>query len=255
MGGQADIKLEEFVAQAMKVPVTLSPAQIGLIEQFCTMLAEYNAHTNLVSNAEPRVVLADHVMDALTLIPAIEKFRHAQPKQEHPLKLMDVGCGAGLPGLILAIACEGIDVTLVDSVAKKIRFVDSFLSASGLMNRARALSARAEDLAHQPRYRESFDLVTARAVGSTELVAEICLPLLRLGGQFFLQKSGAQLDSENRDVTKTLSLLGGTIGETTRVPYEVLQKDRAIVVIEKTERTKTLYPRRWPQMKSEPLLS
>ncbi|MGH9552450.1 MAG: 16S rRNA (guanine(527)-N(7))-methyltransferase RsmG [Terriglobales bacterium] len=240
-------------APVHKLGVNLTDEQFGLIDLYLAQLSQYNEHTNLVSNADPRVVMTEHVLDALSLVPFIERFKHDEHRHEPIISLVDVGSGAGLPGAILAIALPYLDVTMLESVAKKVRFVETFITEAGLSNRARALAARAEELGHQGRYRECFHLATARAVGSYELSAELCMPLLDLGGQFLAQKSLAQMDEASRTAVRVLPRLGGTVLASATLDSAILEKERAVLIAAKVKHTGKQYPRRWAQIKSEPL--
>jgi 16S rRNA (guanine527-N7)-methyltransferase len=142
---------------------------------------------------------------------------------------------------------------LVDSISKKVRFLEEFIQEAMLGDRVRAISVRAETLAHQMQYREKFDLATARAVGTLPLVAELCLPLLTIGGELYAQKSLAQLDEASRQAMKCLPTLGGAISDATTLDARILGKQRVVIVAEKRSHTAQKYPRAWAQMKKQPL--
>ncbi len=250
-----DQALDLLTARAEQLSVTLTLEQMALIKLFCLHLAEYNSHTNLVSDATPGVLAIDHVLDSLTLVKFIDEFKRRKRANSDSVRLIDIGSGAGLPGLILAIALPYLKVTLLDSVNKKVRFLSSFVKAAGLDNRVRTICDRAEELAHHRQYREKFEVATARAVGTFDIVAELAMPLLEVEGELYVQKSLGQLEDASRDAARALPKLGGAILDATVLDSRILGKERVIVVSEKLTKTGNMYPRTWAQMKSHPLSS
>jgi 16S rRNA (guanine527-N7)-methyltransferase len=249
--------LEEAMAllsvRAKQLHVNLTSEQVELLKQYCAQLAQYNDHTNLVSDASPEILVADHIVDSLTLVKFVDDFQRRKFPQEKVIRLVDIGSGAGLPGMILAMALPYLNVTLIDSVGKKVRFLESFITNAKLSARVRALPERAEIVAHQPQYREKFHVATARAVGGFELVAELAMPFLQVDGELYVQKSLSQLDEASRHATKSLPKLGGAIIEATALDARILGKERAVLVAEKRSTTEDQYPRAWAQMKHRPL--
>ncbi len=246
--------LELLLSGSKQLSVELSDNHVSLLQRYCEALAEYNSHTNLVSNAAPEVLVSDHILDSLTLVKFIDDFRKRKHSNAKRIKLIDIGSGAGLPGMILAIVLPDVDVTLLDSVAKKVRFLQLFIEGEAdLSSHTRALCERAEMLAHQPRYREKYDVATARAVGSLELTAELALPFLQVTGELYVQKSLAQLPEASREATRVLPKLGGAVTETTALDARILGKERVVIVAEKQKPTAGKYPRAWAQMKTQPL--
>jgi len=239
--------------RARQLDVSLTEIQLEQIKHYCLALAEYNAHTNLVSDASPQRLVLDHILDSLTLVKFARGLAQARERAPAALRLIDIGSGAGLPGLILAISMPEANITLLDSIGKKVKFLQSFIAAAGLSDRVQAIAGRAELLGHQKRYRERFDVATARAVGSFALVAELALPLLRVGGRLCLQKSLSQLDDVSGEATQVLPKLGGLLTETAVLDACVLGKERVIFVVEKASKTAPGYPRTWAQIKNQPL--
>jgi 16S rRNA (guanine527-N7)-methyltransferase len=140
--------LEEAMAllsvRAKQLHVNLTSEQVELLKQYCAQLAQYNDHTNLVSDASPEILVADHIVDSLTLVKFVDDFQRRKFPQEKVIRLVDIGSGAGLPGMILAMALPYLNVTLIDSVGKKVRFLESFITNAKLSARVRALPERAE---------------------------------------------------------------------------------------------------------------
>ncbi len=218
------------------------------IAKFCACLYDHNQKVNLVSNAEPEYVVKRHVLDSLSLIEVIE----ARPsvKEGARPKLIDIGSGAGLPGLILAIALKGMNVVLLDSTKKKVDFLQATIASLALQDRVTALAARAEDLVREPGNREKFDLVTCRAVGHLRIVAELSLPFLRVGGAVLCQKTSKQATSELEQAFDHIKQLGGVCD--VHVPaIQTGETEHCVIKIEKKSRTKPLYPRSFTVMKKE----
>jgi 16S rRNA (guanine527-N7)-methyltransferase len=225
--------------------VELTGSQIDLLGKFLAELRSYNEHTNLVSNADPEVVVRDHVMDGLSLVPIINRLK----PEVHKLRLVDIGSGAGFPAMVLAIVIPELHVLLIDSVGKKTRFLTEAASTLGLESRVSVVNARAEELPHDRRYRESFDFATARAVGKLDLVAELALPFIRLNGFLLAQKSQAQLEEEMEAADNAISVLGGEIASVENLDAEVLQRQFAVVCVRKARQTPREFPRPTAQLK------
>lgn len=226
--------------------IELAGEQVKAIELYAEMLADYGSHTNLVADPSPESIFTRHFADSLSILEFSRFF--VSDKQ---CRLADLGTGAGLPGLCLAIALPGLRVDLIDSTAKKTRFVEAAVRRLGLTDRASAVTARLEELAHQDAYRGQFDLVVSRALGHLAVVAELGLPLLRPGGLVLAFKSEEQAGAELRESRRHLKALGGGPGE---IVVPALQTSSSgvkhvIVVIEKTGETPGKYPRSWAQIK------
>lgn len=237
-----DIK-EQLIDGGRRLGVEVLPDQVKTIELLLAHLAEYNQHTNLVAKADPQTVVRDHVMDAFSLLPILEKFL------PRPQRLIDIGSGAGFPGLILAVMLPWATMHLLDSVAKKTRFLSAEVEALGLSDRVAVHTARAEELAHDGKLRGKFQVATARAVGSLELVAELCLPFLEAGGYLLAQKSRRQAGDELKAAAKSIELLGGKAAEIMTPNVEATERDLVVVVVEKVKATPAKYPRKGGQLK------
>lgn len=236
----------ELTSAAERLGLTLTELQMSEIEQFLSLLRDYNEHTNLVSNADPDVVVREHVIDALTLAPLLRK-RLADTTAG--LRLVDIGSGAGFPAIILAIVFPEIKVLCIDSVGKKTRFMEQAVDALKLNKRVTISNARAEELARHPTRREKYDVATARAVGKLDLVAELALPFLRIGGVLLSQKSREQATDELLIAERAFSVLGAGSVEVITVDAEITGKDLVVVAVEKAQRTMSRYPRPSSQMK------
>lgn len=242
--------IADLTARGSRLGVGLSPDAISAFGIFCRALAEYNEHTNLVADASPEVVVAHHILDSLTLVPLLSRLHEGDTAgAPSAASLVDIGSGAGFPGLALAIACPHLAVTLLESIAKKTKFLQSVVDVLGEGKRVTVINARAEDLASDNRFRESFDFATVRAVGSSDLVLELALPLVRLGGTALLQKSRAQVEDEMVRAGRAAPILGGGRPELVIPDVKALEREHVIIAVRKVAQTSPRYPRSMAQMK------
>jgi 16S rRNA (guanine527-N7)-methyltransferase len=239
--------LDLLSERAQVLSICLTDRQIELFAEYITHLGRYNEHTNLVSDAQPQTVAINHILDSLTVMSAMESCLRTGRRS-----LIDVGSGAGFPGLVLSIMDSELEVALVDSVEKKARFLETVVDRLGLKN-THVFDARAEDLAQQRRHREQYDFAVARAVGTAQMVLELTLPLLSKGGLLILQKSLAQADEEARQAAKVAEILGGRLKGVTELDGRLLEKERVLILVEKLQATDIKYPRSWKKIKERPL--
>jgi 16S rRNA (guanine527-N7)-methyltransferase len=224
--------LREILGEkASKLGIELSESELSSFEIYLSELKAWNEHTNLTAITSDEEMISKHVLDSLTGLAAVPKDTRT---------LVDIGTGAGFPGLPLKIVRPEIDVLLVDSTAKKTAFLTHVIERLGLTG-VRALHARAEEMGHDAAYREHFDVATARAVASLPALVELALPLVRVGGVFIAQKSA---DSGERESSaNALAELGGGSVESLPVSLDDLEP-RHILVIPKIAPTPRKYPRR-----------
>lgn len=213
-------------------------AYIEKLENFSSMLVEKNKVMNLTGITEPREVATLHLLDSLSLIPM------ADLKGK---KIIDVGTGAGFPGVPLKIALPESHVTLLDSLNKRIDFLQESCDALGLTD-VDCVHARAEEFGH----REEYDYAVSRAVASLPVLCELCLPLVKVGGEFLAMKS-SHTEEEINAAKAAIALLGGKITEV--IDYTIPTTDivHRVVRIEKIAPTAKKYPRRFAQIKKQPL--
>lgn len=208
-------------------------------EKFAVLFDEliaFNKITNLTAITECEEVALRHFADSLT----------AADKIPAGATVIDVGCGGGFPTLPLAIARPDLAITALDSTAKKLVFVENM--AKKLSLNLKTLAARAEEI---PEYRESFDVATSRAVARMNLLTELCLPLVKVGGRFVAMK-GASGREELREAEGGIHKLGGSVKEVDA--FTLLSAgERVIVTVEKTSPTPQAYPRPWGKIKKKPL--
>ena len=217
--------------------VTLSDGQLDTLCRFGEALIEKNAVMNLTAITEPSAVAQLHFLDCIALLNAAD-FREK--------RVIDVGCGAGFPGVPLKIAEPSIRLTLLDSLAKRMNWLSETLPALGVD--AEIITARAEEFAAQRR--EQYDLATSRAVARLNVLAELCLPYVRVGGKFLAMK-GALAQEEVEEARRGIERLGGHV---LRIfEYPVADAVHKAVVIEKLRPTPPQYPRAFAKIKKSPL--
>ncbi|HNB24156.1 MAG TPA: 16S rRNA (guanine(527)-N(7))-methyltransferase RsmG [Candidatus Melainabacteria bacterium] len=214
---------------------------------FLNSLIVYNEHTNLVAKAEASTLIERHVLDSLTLLPIIKRFM----PDHRPAGLVDVGAGGGFPGVVLALSLPEIKVSLVEATAKKCRFLEQASDLLKLDHPIAVINGRAEELGNLSEYRENFDLATARAVGTTALVSELLIPLLKVGGHAMLQKTKSQLDQEMSEAEKRLKQMGAGVEEMVNVEPGNDETERVVLVLKKHRPTPEGYPRPWSRIKRD----
>jgi len=229
--------MDKLKGGAAELGLTLTPLQLEQFEIYYRELIEWNRKINLTSVTGYDEVRVRHFLDSLTVSLAM-----ATPPGGEGLKVIDVGTGAGLPGLPLKIVFPGIRLVLLEATIKKTKFLEHLVTRLGLENAA-VLAGRAEDVAHDARYRENFDLVLSRAVAALPVLAELTLPLAVVGGRCVAQKKG-DIGEEVGNSARAIETLGGRLREIRRIEVDGLQDDRCLVVIDKVAPTPGLYPRR-----------
>lgn len=211
------------------------------LEEYAAFLLEYNEKVNLTAVTDGAEILRKHFLDSMLLA---VKCGFALP---NGAKLLDIGSGAGFPGVPLALIRPDLDITLLDSLQKRIVFLEALREKLGLQYTA--VHGRAELLAKESAYRESFDAVTARAVAALPMLAEYSLPFVRCGGYWLSMKGPSE---ELRHALQAIRLLGGSADEDIR--YSLPGGDeRVIYVVKKCSATPTKFPRNSGQIKQKPL--
>lgn len=243
--------MQQLESGSQQLGLALSQRQIEQFEQFYSMLTEWNQKMNLTTITERREVQVKHFLDSLVGLPILaEEMGESLPLQSH-LHAIDVGSGAGFPGVPLKIAWPELHLTLLDGTGKKVRFLKALVAELELDN-VQVVQGRAEEIGRRPPHREGFDLVTARAVARLNTLVEYLLPLCRVGGNLLIYK-GPSANEEFIEARKAIELLGG---ETRRfAPVEVphLDEERRILLIHKSHATKETYPRQRGLPRKEPL--
>jgi 16S rRNA (guanine527-N7)-methyltransferase len=228
--------MEHLIAGAQELGVTLSPEQVARFELYYQELVAWNAHMNLTAITDYDEVQVKHFLDSLTCLLAMEARAPGQ-------RLLDVGSGAGFPGLVLQIVCPELEVTLLEATRKKAGFLGYISGRLGLA-KIRIVNARAEDAGRDPEYREAYDWVVARAVADLAELVEYMLPFCRLGGACLALKGG-EISGEIEAAAKAIEVLGGRLARAIPVRLSALRDlRRQVLVVEKIRPTPSAYPRR-----------
>ena len=226
-----------------ELSILLNDKQIQQFEQYYNILVEWNKVMNLTAITEYEEVVEKHFLDSLTIVNAI----HVEKIET----LIDVGTGAGFPGIPLKIAFPHLKVTLLDSLNKRIKFLNEVIDLLEL-NDIKAIHGRAEDYAKQAEYREQYDICVSRAVANLATLSEYCLPYVKVDGLFVPYKSG-EIDEELKSSEKAVSILGGKVEEVVKFQLPGPDIGRSFVKIHKIKETKKKYPRKAGMPTKEPL--
>ncbi|MDY4835273.1 MAG: 16S rRNA (guanine(527)-N(7))-methyltransferase RsmG [Frisingicoccus sp.] len=236
-------KTDRFLKSLKKLNIHLNEKQVYQFMKYYEMLIETNKVMNLTAITDFDEVIDKHFVDSLALIQAIDLNKE--------LKVIDVGTGAGFPGIPLKIAFPELDILLLDSLNKRIHFLDQVISELGLEN-IQTLHGRAEDFGKNPLYREKFDLCVSRAVANLSTLSEYCVPFVQVDGYFISYKSGKvqeELDASRHAV----DILGGKVEKCLNYALADTDMERSLVVIHKLKPTKKAYPRKAGKPSKEPL--
>lgn len=226
-----------------ELSIVLNDKQIQQFEQYYNILVEWNKVMNLTAITEYEEVVEKHFLDSLTIVDAIN--------MEKIETLIDVGTGAGFPGIPLKIAFPHLKVTLLDSLNKRIKFLNEVIDLLELDD-IKAIHGRAEDYAKQTEYREQYDICVSRAVANLATLSEYCLPYVKVDGLFVPYKSG-EIDEELKSSEKAVSILGGKVEEVVKFQLPGTDIGRSFVKIHKIKETKKKYPRKAGMPTKEPL--
>ena len=223
--------------------ITFSDLQQEQLTIYYEMLMEKNKVMNLTAIAEFEDVIEKHFLDSISIAQLIDMTKD--------VSLIDLGTGAGFPGLPLKIIFPNINITLADSLNKRILFLDEVIDALDLKN-IRTVHGRAEELAMKPEHREQYDLCVSRAVANLSSLSEYCIPFVKLGGQFVSYKSN-EIEEELASSKKAIFLLGGKLKEVISFQLADTQMGRSFVIISKEKRTPKSYPRKAGMPGKKPL--
>lgn len=234
----AFIPLDVLKAGASELGIDLSDRQLDLLDKFASLLVDANRQLNLTRITEPEDIVTKHYLDSLLYLWTFDFVEGAS--------VVDVGAGAGFPGIPIKIARPDLRVVLLDSTAKKVRFLEHAISKLALDD-VEAVHGRAEDLAHQKNYREQFDAAVARALAELKILAELCLPLVRVGGGVVASK-GEEIDDELAAARSVIGQLGGVVEKTVRTHIPCTNIVRRLIVITKARQTPAQFPRSYAQI-------
>lgn len=231
-----------FKEMLNKINLVLNDKQINDFYIYMSELLEWNNNINLTAITEENEVIQKHFIDSLTILKYINDDD----------KIIDVGTGAGFPGIPLKISNERLDITLLDSLNKRILFLDNVIKKLSL-NNIKAIHSRVEDAGGNSLYREKFDIATSRAVAQLNVLLEYLLPLVKVGGKCICMKGG-NVDEELSNSTRALEVLGGKIEniESFELPNSNIKRN--IIIVKKIKATPKAYPRKSGTPSKKPLI-
>ena len=233
-----------FEGKLAHLDIVLDDVQKQQFHRFYEILVEWNSFMNLTGITEYEEVNEKHFVDSVSLVKALDVSKVKT--------VIDVGTGAGFPGIPLKIAFPHLEIVLLDSLNKRVKFLNEVIEQLGLTG-IKAIHGRAEDYAKQKEYREQFDLCVSRAVANLSTLSEYCLPYVNVGGMFIPYKSG-EIDLEVETSKKAIHILGGKLSEVIKFQLPGTDIGRSFVKIEKVQNTSKKYPRKAGLPAKEPLL-
>ena len=238
------MKKEEFISElqlkAKSINLELSDKKAELLYEYKNLVIEWNKNINLTAITEDEEFINKHLIDSLTICKYIEN------KEK---KIIDIGTGAGFPGIPLKIVFPELKITLLDSLNKRVGFLNDVIEELNL-NDIEAIHGRAEDIARDKAYRASYDIAVSRAVANLSTLSEYCLPFVKIGGKFVSYKSGDCAD-EVDNAKAAIHLLGGKINKIDEFSYS--NNSRSFIVIDKVMNTSSKYPRKAGLPSKKPL--
>lgn len=245
-GGAMDKNfVDKMAAGSEELGITLSERQTEQFYRYYELLIEWNKVMNLTAITELEDVVSKHFIDSLSLIRAVKNL------PEIEASVIDVGTGAGFPGIPLKIAFPKLKITLLDSLNKRIKFLNQVIEELELTD-VETIHGRAEDFGRDAAYREQFDYCVSRAVANVATLSEYCLPFVRVGGMFIPYKSG-KIDEELEAGKKAIGILSGNVVHVERFRLIGADADRALVLIEKTGKIGKKFPRKAGLPSKEPI--
>lgn len=228
------MKTEEFQEKLEEKGISLSSEQMSQFEAYFQTLVEWNQKMNLTAITDKSEVYLKHFYDSISAAFYFDFKR--------PLQICDVGAGAGFPSIPIKIAFPELQVTIVDSLNKRIHFLEHLAKELSLQN-VRFIHERAEIFGQKSEYRETYDVVTARAVARLSVLSELCLPLVKVGGSFIAMKA-SNANEEIDAGRKAITVLGGKINEIHSFTLPIEESERNMVIINKEKTTPKKYPRK-----------
>ncbi len=234
--------IELLIDGAKEFNISLNEEQLNNFFKYKSILKEWNEKINLTAIEDDKDVIIKHFIDSLSIMPFIK---------DDGLSLIDVGTGAGFPGIPVKIARESIEVTLLDSLEKRVKFLNEVIKENALRG-IKALHGRAEEMGVLTEYREKYDICTARAVSNLPVLIEYCLPFVKVGGCFIAMKGSSIEEISNSK--KALDIIGGKIEEVREFNLPFTDSIRNIIIIRKFRQTPTRYPRKAGKPSKEPLI-
>lgn len=230
-----------FEEMQKKLDTKLNVEQLEKFYKYMGLLIEWNEKMNLTAITEPNEIILKHFVDSLTILKDISDNS----------KVVDVGTGAGFPGIPLSIANESLKITLVDSLNKRLIFLQEVIEKLELKN-VEIIHSRAEDFGQNKKYRESFDIATSRAVANLSTLSEYLIPLVKINGKCICMKA-SDVEEEINQAKNAINVLGGTIEKIEELELPESDIGRTIIIINKQKNTPAKYPRKAGTPSKEPI--
>ena len=234
-------QLDKFEKGLADLGISLNETQINQFLDYYELLVETNKVMNLTAITEFDEVIEKHFLDSLSLCRIYDLNRE--------IRVLDLGTGAGFPGVPLKIAFPQIRLVLADSLNKRIKFLENVVGELSLQN-VSCVHGRAEEMGRNKEYREQFDLCVSRAVANLSSLSEYCIPFVKEGGAFISYKSG-EIEEEANAAKKAISVLGGELRKIYK--FDLYEQKRSFVIIDKKKKTPKAYPRKAGTPTKEPL--
>lgn len=232
------MNIKTFINELQKLNISPTKEQLEQLETYAKMLLEYNKKFNLTAITKQEDIYLKHFYDSLTITKEIDL--------DQELKVLDIGTGAGFPGIVLKIFFPKLDLILLDSNNKKISFLNEVIKELGL-KKIKCIHGRAEEL--PTNYREYFDIVTSRAVANLRVLTELSIPYLKVNGYFISLKGKA--DEELKEAESTLKVLNCEIEKIEKFILPDQVSERSIIKIRKEKETPDIYPRKYDKIKKQ----
>lgn len=242
--GRQDINTDKFEKGLRELGIFLSDKQLNQFINYYELLVEWNKFMNLTTITEFDEVVTKHFLDSLSLVKATDLSKE--------MSVIDVGTGAGFPGIPLKIAFPNLKLTFLDSLHKRINFLDVIVQKLDLSD-ADTIHGRAEDFAKRDAYRENYDLCVSRAVANLTTLSEYCIPFVKPGGLFVSYKS-EKITEEMQEAEKAIEIMGGKYGKQVELTLPFSDIYRNLFVIEKVSETPGKYPRKAGLPSKDPLI-
>lgn len=246
-----DTFLKQLSEQSAELGIELSEEQCRQLFRYYEMLVETNKVMNLTAITEESEVVAKHFIDSMAIVKAVVHGNNVSRETLNGKTLIDVGTGAGFPGLVLKIVFPELSVTLTDSLKKRLRFLDDVIARLNLRD-VNTVHGRAEDLGHQKALRESYDFVCSRAVANMSTLAEYDLPFVKKNG-FFIAYKSSEIEAELSAAAPAIRKLGGQIEQGFRYMLPSSDIHRSLVIVRKVKETPKAYPRKAGTPAKDPL--
>ncbi|MBP5529735.1 MAG: 16S rRNA (guanine(527)-N(7))-methyltransferase RsmG [Lachnospiraceae bacterium] len=237
--------MNQFVNDLKEWNIVLSDEQLNLFDRYKDLLLEWNEKINLTAITDTDEIYKKHFLDSLSLVKCIDNLGDV------PYTLLDIGTGAGFPGIPLKIAFPNLNITLADSLNKRIDFLNIVIDELNLSD-IKAIHARAEELGHDSDYRENYDIVVSRAVANLSVLSEYCIPFVKVDGLFVSYKSGNSSE-EISSSKNAVGMLGGKIINTVDFILPGSEFSRSNVCIKKIKHTEERFPRKAGTPTKKPL--